>query len=291
MTKLSNAPVIRTQLVTYWYDLNESDNAEQAKKNQEDYKKLSEKLKASGLRCFNVIELAKKNQLSGGIVELECDHLFDNQWNTTENSPTNPSARIFDWYEAIYPNKNIKAGHYLVITDEIRNIRHNVNKCGYCGAHYWNEKGLVFCDQCLDSKYLQEGDLGLLRLVPVDSEKKGRGILSDAERKHLLPLYMQAQTQATTIRQENKAIEKRKRIEKEYRDTINAATIEHDGMIWFLNRNINIDNCIYYKHTNKFCFGWRTAVSDNICSQLLDIISEFPFDYEIKCADGRKLSN
>ena len=53
-------------------------------------------------------------------------------------------------------------------------------------------------------------------------------------------------------------------------------------MVWLLDRNINAENCIYYSHTRKFCFGWRNPVSESVKSALLDVLVEFPFDYEIK---------
>jgi hypothetical protein len=52
----------------------------------------------------------------------------------------------------------------------------------------------------------------------------------------------------------------------------------------------DIDNVIYYTHTGKFGFGWRTPLDAAEVSALLDIITEFPYLYEIKAADGRKLT-
>ena len=49
-------------------------------------------------------------------IELETKFLFSNQWNST-------TARVFDWYEPIFDNRRIKAGHWLEITDEMREIR------------------------------------------------------------------------------------------------------------------------------------------------------------------------
>jgi len=54
---------------------------------------------------------------------------------------------------------------------------------------------------------------------------------------------------------------------------------------------IKIDNCIYYSHTDRFSFGWRSPVSAEVVSEILNVISEFPFLYEIKCDDGKTLQN
>lgn len=64
---------------------------------------------------------------------------------------------------------------------------------------------------------------------------------------------------------------------------------ERDGLVWFLDHGIGVGNCIYYPHTNRFCFGWRDLVSPAVESQILDVVSEFPYAYTIKCQDGRKL--
>ena len=37
------------------------------------------------------------------------------------------------------------------------------------------------------------------------------------------------------------------------------------------------------------CFGWRELVTDAVRDQILAVISECPFAYRIKCADGRTL--
>lgn len=58
---------------------------------------------------------------------------------------------------------------------------------------------------------------------------------------------------------------------------------------WLLDHGISIENVIYYSHTDTFCFGWRDKCGAEFVGQVLEVISEFPYPYEIKCADGRKL--
>lgn len=57
------------------------------------------------------------------------------------------------------------------------------------------------------------------------------------------------------------------------------------GRLWWLERGIDDENLIYYNHTGVFCFGWREKVSSEFASRLLDLASEFPFEYEIRAAD------
>lgn len=41
-------------------------------------------------------------------------------------------------------------------------------------------------------------------------------------------------------------------------------------------------NAIYYTHTQRWGFGWRKPLDAAAHSALLDVISEFPGDYDIK---------
>lgn len=210
-------------------------------------------------------------------VTLETKHLFDNQWNT-------PERRVFDWYEAIFPNRSIKQGHYLDITPEMREIRRNTNKCGFCGAQEPAQKGYVFCPHCIDSEYLKEEDLHLTRMVPVDEQRKARAPLSEAERAHLMPLYVKAQTEGATTRGKARLKKQRADLLRKRNTAIENANTEYNGLIWLMDHGISINNVIYYSHTGRFGFGWRKPIGDAEYSRLVDLLCEFPFDYDIKRA-------
>lgn len=214
------------------------------------------------------------------MVELETNYFFSNQWNTAE--PHN--QRVFDWYEGIYPNRHIRAGHYLDITPEMIELRDNTHVCGYCGKLEPAQRGYVFCPHCLGSAYLKETELHLLRMLPVSQENRKRPELTQAERDHLLPLYIEAQTREGHERANKRAKETRARLEREYHKTLENAEDKYNGFIWLMDHDVNIDNCIYYDHAGKFSFGWRNPVSEAVKSQLLDVLCEFPYDYEIKAA-------
>ena len=61
---------------------------------------------------------------------------------------------------------------------------------------------------------------------------------------------------------------------------------ELNGKLWLMDRGLNVDNVIYYNHRDIFTFGWRDVVTDMEKGAILDVISEFPFEYEIKTAQG-----
>ncbi len=284
---------MKTIIHAYRFDVSKEDekNAHAA---------LCEALKNQGLRCFNAIARASSDEhrhhraavksRDGKTIELETKHLFDNQWNTAPIPGFSESGlRVFDWYEAIFPNVAIKEGYYLEQTTEMHEIRRNTLKCGFCGAQEPAAKGYIFCPHCLDSPYLGEDELKLTRLLPVEDARKKRAPLSESERAHLMPLYTNAQTVAKGSRAKASHEKKRRDTLAKYEKTVKDATIERDGFMWLLDSGVNIDNCIYYNHAGKFSFGWRSPVSPDVRDALLEIISEFPFPYEIKCDDGKTL--
>jgi hypothetical protein len=233
-------------------------------------------------------ELNKKQKnYTAEQIELETKHLFDNQWNSTTD-------RVFDWYEPVnYSNgreiTTVKYGHYLTITQEMIEARNSTTTCGYCGAQYgpFHEKASgEFCDKCLDSPYLKQSDLHLLRLMPV-SFNRSRKLLTKDESAILAPLYIERQTVGSSSRAVAKRNRQRQDAIDKAAESIKSAEDKRDGVLWLLDHNFDVDNVIYYKHTNSFCFGWRSPLEEAVADRLLQIISEFPFDYEIKQTNGK----
>lgn len=228
---------------------------------------------------------------SAGPIELETDYLFDNQWNSAPTSASNSGMRLFNKAQMIYENKKIKEGYYLDQTAEMAEVLRNTYKCGYCGKQEPAAKGYVFCPHCLDSEYLKESDLHLTRMVSVCDTNKPRAPLTEAEKVHLLPLYRDAQINGSTARGKARIAKKRADVQREYQQTIAHAAEKRDAATWIMNNAPGLlENWIYYTHTGRHCFGWRKPLDECLLSDLLDKVSEFPFSYDIKCADGRTLS-
>lgn len=230
-------------------------------------------------------------------VEIDPSCVFENQWNETDESG---NRRLFDWFEeAIFvngrENTNIKQGHWLEITPEMVEVRKATRKCGYCGHHYGPYHGREvpaneMCVDCLDSPYLKQEDLHLLRLLPLTGHQE-RDKLNDSELAEILPAYVERQTIGKDSRAAQKLAQQRADTIKEYESDTRKAKTEYEGKLWILDQGMTLDNVIYYSHTDKFSFGWRTPVGGAVLSKLLDIISEFHFQYEIKTDDGRTLTN
>lgn len=227
-----------------------------------------------------------KTRTDSETIEIQTDHVFDNQWNET-------TRRVFDWYEEVCNNKSIKRGHWIEITSEMAQLRQETHKCGYCGAQYgpWHkpipESG--FCFACLDSPYLKSEELHLLHLLPLVGPQI-RDPLSDNERASITPQYVDRQTTGADSQAKAKRDKQKEDVWKKYYTTRNTNEIEQKGMVWLWDRSFDLENVIYYDHTGKFGFGWRSPVDSAVLSKLLDEISEFPYPYEIKTDDGQTLS-
>jgi hypothetical protein len=282
---------IKTVFHAYSFDIGKPDEAAA-------YKELCAKLKdwPHPLEAFAGNDEADKYaakiaELDGQTVELETTHLFNNQWNTSEGSG---NLRVFDWRKIVpWPNgyQKMRRGHWLEQTDEMREIRRNTMACGYCGKQEPAAKGYVFCPHCIGPQYLKAEDLPLTRMRAVDeNDHKHRAApLTEAEAAHLLPIYKQAQADALKVKTGKDRLNAFERVERDYQSSVRKATIKRDGYLWLLNHGLRTDNVIFYDHTNKWAFGWREPVTDDIRDALLDVISEFPFQYEIKCRDGKTL--
>lgn len=273
---------MKTTIHYYKFNL---DNVEEAKK----YSWLRGKLKNQGLTLFDSMSLDHNDYYRNKIkplnlkkVELDTANLFNNQWNTAPTETSDNGLRVFDWAEAIYENRNIKEGQYLDQTVEMTEIRQRIRKCGYCGKHYDIDHESNFCNSCLDSEYLEEKDLFLLRLLPISESDNNCLPLTEAEETEFIPRFTKAQIEGLTERGKKRIAKQRQDIESKFKDTTQNAKNEHDGLLWLLDNGVNINNCIYYDHTSYFCFGWKVPVSKDVRSKLLDMLNEFPFDYDIK---------
>lgn len=291
---------IKTILHTYRYDLR--DKAQCA-----EWDALRAKLAAwphcmeswGGASHFDFVAKLDSQQIA-----LETRHLFDNQWNTAPiPGVSDKGLRVFDWaLDASGGGLRLpawcKQGHYLEQTDAMREIRRNTVACGYCGRQEAAAKGSVFCPACLDSAYLKESDVraGATRLRAVDEGRNNWQALTEAESAYLLPVYKEAQLHGTTERGKARIAKAKADIEAKAAKSIKNAAAERDGMLWLWERVPGIlENTIYYDHTGRFGFGWREPMGDAQASGLLEIISEFPFPYDIKTAKnsthgGRTLS-
>jgi hypothetical protein len=216
----------------------------------------------------------------GTVVTLETEFLFDNQWNCVE------LGRVFDavrYVEHTGRTSHLIYGQYLDITPAMIEVREREQKCGYCGAGYWDGAACGYCVKCLGTKYLKREDLHLLQLLPVARSSGAKRALTANQLAECSAAYDAAQAAAFLVRAEKKRIDARHAAEVKFEN----ARIERDAILWLLDHGIDPDNCIYYPHTGRFCFGWREPLTDEAFSELTTKLgAEFPFDYDAKRASA-----
>jgi hypothetical protein len=211
---------------------------------------------------------------------LETKFLFNNQWNTAPVSTSDTGLRVFDWHEQYIPESKKVSGYWLSLSKDAILIRESTYACGYCGFQTREQTiiGSGFCLNCLESPYLKEKELYLLRLRSI-SNKAERPKLSEEEKSWLVPYYIKAQTKL----REKQARKKLETIKKEKKEKIELAEMEYHGFLWLIHNKISTENVIFYPHIRTFCFGWRDGGLDKSIEQALkQALKEFPFKYVIK---------
>ena len=214
-------------------------------------------------------------------VNLEVEHLFDDQWNTAEGFRLHNKAE-FEW-----PALHIKEGYYIRQNPEMIAVLQGTSKCGYCDRQApVGEKD--FCDNCIYSPYLEVAQLRLLRMEPIEAPERRTGEplktprsakpLTQEELAVVMPRYIEAQTKV----QKAKEAKLRADLDAEFHKSMELAAIKREGMLWILDAGIPTENLIFYPHTRTFTFGWRNPVSKEVRAGLVEKLKQFPFDYEIK---------
>lgn len=280
---------LKTTIHSYFFDTRNTEE-------KVAYSELAAKLNETNGKCFETWggngSHFDRRFIGGLDIELDTSSLFNNQWNTAPiEGVSDKGIRVFDWAQD-YPinfDERIKRGHYLVITDEMREIRRNTLKCRYCGKMEPAAKGYVFCPHCRGSEYLKEEDLHLTRMMPVDDDSDCPK-LSEAERAHLVPLWKEDQITGNSARGKSRMAKARQQVADYYSESIRKAEFKRDVATWCLDHGMMPDIAIAYDHTGRVCFGWSKPVDAATLSQLLNVVSELPWSYDIKCSDGRTLS-
>ena len=229
---------------------------------------------------LNIEISSADSQLYSREINLNTDHLFEDQWSTAEGFRLHNKS-LFEW-----PALHIKEGYYIRQNPEMVAVLQGTAKCGYC-SHQAPVGEKDFCDKCLFSPYLEVSNLYLLRMEPI--EKAGcrarefmkaskRAPLTQEELAVVMPRYVEAQTKV----QKAKEAKLRADLDAEFHKSMELAAIKREGMLWILDAGIPTENLIFYPHTKTFCFGWRQPVSEEVRTKLVEKLKQFPFNYEIK---------
>lgn len=245
------------------YYFNISDETQRA-----EYEELCGKLKSRGLKLFDFIAIKNNTQIDGTF-ELETKFIFNNQFNAG-------NYRCFDWCEFIFPNRRIKTGHYVVDCpgfDYLQQLRRTTRQCGYCGKLY-RESEEQWCTDCLGSQYLKRDDLKLLKTHFIDQVR----VFDTKPPDWMVVEYEKQQKAARLIRVK----EDKKWAIAKYKKNLESAKIEYAGFMLIVESGLDYNNCIYYSHTGRFCFGWRTSLTEAEKIEIGEKLKKFPYNYDMK---------
>lgn len=253
-----------------------------------EYESLFEKLTNKGLECCVAVSsgnhdfMQKIKALDGKEVEFDLTHIFNNQWNTVPiEGVSNIGLRVHDWYEAAGMNYKRKCGYWLEQTDEMKQLRANTYRCGYCAAKYFQPK-FKWCQSCYSSRYITVDFLPSLYLVPLSLNDKQAGRVRAKLAKvpqELIDAFTKANTEMFRKYHEDMQNSKLAQIQSKMR----AIEVEYEIFKTLIDSgvltetSIDIDNVIYYDHSQQVCFGWRNSLSEQKRKALMLKLDEIGF--------------
>lgn len=257
------------------------------------WNELKATMRAHGQSPFDAYGHAEDFIKDDKVITLDTQHLFNNQWNTADHEGET-GHRVFD-FRLYYPRNHFMTGYWLEQSDAMKEIRAKNFHCGYCGKMYYLPDH-QFCLSCLGSEYLKEDELYLLRLTPINVDRfsrsaiKGKAIPGDTLKAipaDLLTAYHERQKVARHARLEKRKTDKLVDLQKEREEK----EIEFNGMKFLIDLDLDFDNVIYYRHTERFGFGWREKIDSEIAQSLRDKLKEekFPYPFDIETIGGGKL--
>lgn len=262
MIKYSNRPAtIHGSIVTYKF---EGDCAE--------YQELKKTLEGSGYssKYINTLGFQYTHPKQGDIL-IDTKHYFSDQFNTHQNSPTNPNKRLHVWQQTINRDGTI-TGYYLDHNPEFMALVANTVKCNYCGQYYDADDSPEFCRECLGSLYLKREDLHLLipgRLSGYPKPNPEPDLLKSVE-----TAWVAAQEQARLTRIEKAKIQARKDLDAQ----IASSYRQYELKTYFFSKGLEWDNIIDYGEKGV-CIGWRTPIPHEDRESIKDQLSDATFTW------------
>lgn len=223
---------------------------------------------------FHTLACQWSGGIKAGVYHIETKHIFANQYNTVEGFRIHEYNRRYSEYN----HSLTDIGYYINPEDikKIREVQKQVKVCNYCEAQYWNSKQ-KWCNKCLGSEYLAESEMYMLELLPLLDDRSA--INKDIK----IPKYLiNKKRKLYNAKMHLKNKQRQANDLEEAKQGIIEAKTKYNAKKWLIDNNVYTDNVIYYSHLKKFSFGWRGTLDSQYKSRLLDVLSKFPYDYEIK---------
>ena len=213
-------------------------------------------------------------------VVVDTDFLFNNQFNTVAENGVSSGYRLHFWYEAMYPNKDIKEGYFVTgDIDEMYDLLSRTYVNGYTGETVTIEGNDTppYCDdseKTLSSEHLEKSQLRQLMYSPLRGEKEimGQQVLAKLEEQ-----YKFYQTKANRLREQ----QRHKAAMDEHNKKQRQMVKEHEIRLEVVKARGNCKNLIYYSHTDTFCYGWNQHVTENQGEQFLKDVAHIDAKFEV----------
>ncbi len=222
------------------------------------WQELKAEIEARGVHAMDAMGDTKELPQDGAVFTVKEDPkgMHSNQFATVEG------VRIFDCRILAEFRNGVRLPRrvgYILKADAgfeaLQAFRARYTVCGYCGKRHAADA--EWCDACLGSEYLKESDLHLLQCRPLGDFMP--------ERKDPAPEWLVAafKTRSRDAAAARMAAAYAQKVEKLERKRANLGlelrlmeSLSAAGVAWHI-----LDNLIYYDHTGKFCFGWKSPLT------------------------------
>lgn len=238
-----------------------------------------------GLIRSNTVHPTFASAIVGKEVEIETDYLFADQWNATVAG--GGGFRLADF--SVFTQGNVREGYYLVMTDEMREVRKNRHICGYCGRQYnktlsgmipvkdgkaYMLQGEYHCLACCGSEHLTEAEAKLTKLCSLAS-KQERPEIDEAVKTFILREGENQYRRRLTSGEHNEA---GREARKEYVERIEVID-------WLAGRGMASHSA--YRTEKGWKFGWMTPIQPHLEQMMHELLRTFPFRYLLQLPNDR----
>jgi len=237
--------------------------------------------------------------------------------STWEGIPMHSASNAFYWFAGIFSDGlgrkyHGASGSYGKSPAECRQIfinhaRVTAEECAALeaeGIYTQDELQAAMEDLQLPARWKKEAQAAIAKLEEWTGNefesKATRGFwepLPEATRAEIQARHANGYYDAANVEDRAKAMKEAKKqktlanLRADFEQTVAKHSAEYEGKVWLAERDLPLENWIYYSHTQTFTLGWREPAKPAEVSAALDVLSEFPYKYEIKTTEGKTLSN
>ena len=235
--------------------------------------------------------------LDGEEAEVKTDHLHHNQWTVNVRGV---NFGLHEWLLEKVDNERIKMGYYLDLTDEMKTLRKDRYRCGWCGHQYVESKGMIsvsearyaalvdgdsLCMRCCGNDNATTDKFKLMKLDCVELDRPAKPELTEKQMEFLIGVSRDKFMQTLAPNERSR---------KEYRVSRDEYAERIAVMDW-LHRNGMAHNSAYrtvpQNGEPRWKFGWMSPIPEHHLPQMHVNLLTFPAKYSIKVQPGDREVN